>query len=102
MSFEKSASVPKARVPVPESAPLRVRVLAFARLRELLASGELRLELAAGARVSDVWQRLSDGHSALAQLRNSTRIARNGRIVSFDTPLADGDELALLPPVGGG
>jgi molybdopterin converting factor small subunit len=81
---------------------LRVRVLAFARLRELLASGELTLELAAGARVSDAWQMLADSHSALEQLANSTRFARNGQIVSLDTPLTDGDELALLPPVGGG
>lgn len=77
-------------------------MLAFARLRELLASGELTLELAAGARISDAWQRLADGHHALAALRSSTRFARNGRIVSFGEPLADGDELALLPPVGGG
>ena len=102
MSFEKSPSVPKPRAPVRESAPVRVRVLAFARLRELLASGELTLELAAGARVSDAWERLADGIGPLAQLRSSTRFARNGRIVSFEEPLADGDELALLPPVGGG
>ena len=29
-------------------------------------------------------------------------VAVGGRIASFDEPLADGDELALLPPVGGG
>jgi molybdopterin converting factor small subunit len=81
---------------------LRVRVLAFARLRELLPSGELALELAAGACVRDAWQMLSDRHRALEQLSNSTRFARNGQIVSLDAPLADGDELALLPPVGGG
>jgi MoaD family protein len=81
---------------------VRVRVLAFARLRELLASGELTLELTTGARVSDAWQMLAGRHPALEQLANSTRFARNGQIVSCDTPLADGDEIALLPPVGGG
>jgi molybdopterin converting factor small subunit len=81
---------------------LRVRVLAFARLRELLASGEFALELATGACVSDAWRMLADRHAALGQLASSTRFARNGQIVSFDAPLADGDELALLPPVGGG
>jgi molybdopterin converting factor small subunit len=102
VSFENSASVSKPRAPVPESARIRLRVLAFARLRELLASEELTLELADGARISDVWQLLADAHGAIAQLRSSTRFARNGRIVSFEEPLADGDELALLPPVGGG
>jgi molybdopterin converting factor small subunit len=81
---------------------MRVRVLAFARLRELLATRELTLELAPDARVSDAWRMLVDVNSAFEQLANSTRFARNGQLVSFDTPLADGDELALLPPVGGG
>ena len=81
---------------------MRVRVLAFARLRELLASGELTLELTAGARVSDAWQMLAGRHAALEHLANSTRFARNGQIVPSDAPLADGDEIALLPPVGGG
>ena len=81
---------------------IQVRVLAFARLRELLDRPERRLALPPGACVEDAWAALRREHPALQAERGSTRVARNGRLVSFDEALADGDELALLPPVGGG
>lgn len=82
---------------------MRVRVLAFARVRELLGGAAHDLQIAQGATVGDVWDALADRCRPLAALAASTRIARNGRLVA-DTgePLEDGDELSLLPPVGGG
>ena len=42
-------------------------------------------------------------NSDIGVLASTTRIARNGRVVALlDEELADGDEIALLPPVGGG
>jgi molybdopterin converting factor small subunit len=81
---------------------VRVRVLAFARLRELLGGAAHDLNLAQGAVVSDVWDILVHRCAGLAELAESTRFARNGRLVMNREPLHDGDELALLPPVGGG
>lgn len=81
---------------------LRVTVLAFARLRELLGSATFELELESGARVCDVWNAVLDRCGALAPLEGSTRLAKNGRIASPDEAIEDGDEIALLPPVGGG
>jgi molybdopterin converting factor small subunit len=81
---------------------MRIRVLAFAGLRELLDATDRGLELSEGARVSDVWFALVSRRPELDQQRGSTRVARNGRLVSFDEALGDGDEIALLPPVGGG
>jgi len=81
---------------------MQIRVVAFARLRELLEVPELRLELRGGASANDAWTLLARERPALAAERRSTRVALNGRIVSFDASLAEGDELALLPPVGGG
>jgi len=81
---------------------MQVHVVAFARLRELLAGAEQSVELPDGARVDDAWSALAQLHPALAAERRGTRAARNGRLVAFEEILADGDELALLPPVGGG
>jgi molybdopterin converting factor small subunit len=80
---------------------MRVKVLAFASVRELIGR-ELTLELPSNARLRDVWLALIVEFPTLTALAGSTRIARNGRLESPDDPLADGDELALLPPVGGG
>jgi molybdopterin converting factor small subunit len=81
---------------------MRIRVLAFARLREIMEAPERLLELPLGARIRDCWSALAERYPALAAERASTRVARNGRLGSPDDLLADGDEVALLPPVGGG
>ncbi len=80
-----------------------VRVLAFARMRELLGGASHDLQIEDGATVADVWDALAAGHDAIVPLIGSTRIARNGRVVTDSSELVrDGDELSLLPPVGGG
>lgn len=82
---------------------MKVRVLAFARVRELLGGGSHDLQIEGGATVADVWDILANRHSELVELAASTRIARNGRIISDPGErIEDGDELSLLPPVGGG
>lgn len=82
---------------------MKVRVLAFARVRELLGGGSHDLQIEDGATVADVWDALVNRYAAIAPLSASTRIARNGRIVrDAGEPVAEGDEISLLPPVGGG
>jgi molybdopterin converting factor small subunit len=68
----------------------------------LIGTPEQTVECDASARVGDVWRVLTARAPALEALAGSTRAARNGRLVSFDEALSDGDELSLLPPVGGG
>jgi molybdopterin synthase catalytic subunit/molybdopterin converting factor small subunit len=80
---------------------MRVRVRCFASLRELAVDrGEL--ELAEGARVEDAWDALATQHPALEPHRPFTRPALNGAHVEWSATLADGDEVAFLPPVSGG
>jgi molybdopterin converting factor small subunit len=81
---------------------MALRVLAFARLRELLGFGERALDVGDAATLDDVWTSLTAASPEAARMRASTRFARNGVVVDGSTRVADGDEIALLPPVGGG
>ena len=76
---------------------MRVTVKLFAGLRERAGTGARDLELEDGARVADVWQALHLGDEPGGLL-----YARNREYVAADEPLADGDEVAVIPPVSGG
>jgi molybdopterin converting factor small subunit len=81
---------------------MALRVLAFARLRELLGFGERTIEFGNSATLEDVWTSLTASSPEAGRMRASTRFARNGVIADGSTRITDGDEIALLPPVGGG
>jgi molybdopterin synthase catalytic subunit len=82
--------------------PLRVRVRLFAMQRQVAGTKELRLELPLGATVDDAWAAVVEVVPALAPGRSSLRFAVNGDYSDPSRPLADGDEIACIPPVSGG
>ena len=77
---------------------MHVRVRLFAALRELAGTAERALELPDGARVGDVWARMPD----LGAEPPGLLYAVNKEYVDAGRELADGDELAVIPPVSGG
>jgi molybdopterin synthase catalytic subunit len=80
---------------------MRVTLRTFAMLRELSAD-RLELDLPDGACLADAWTALASRHPAVAPHRPYVRGARNGSYAAWEVPLADGDEVAFLPPVSGG
>jgi molybdopterin synthase catalytic subunit len=78
-----------------------VHIRLFASYREAAGRGHFDLELPAGATVRDAVARIVKEHPLIAEGRQVV-IARNRDYVSVDEPLADGDEVALIPPVSGG
>jgi molybdopterin converting factor subunit 1 len=79
---------------------VKVHVRLFAYFREAAGVAETDLELADGATVDDLWRALGERH---AKLRSHTPApAVNRRVVARGTALAEGDEVAFLPPVSGG
>jgi MoaE-MoaD fusion protein len=81
---------------------VHVRVRLFALQRELARTREVSLELPDGATVETSWASIVALHPVLAPGRPSMRFARNGEYADPSTALADGDEVAFIPPVSGG
>jgi molybdopterin synthase sulfur carrier subunit len=81
---------------------VRVRVRLFASLREAAGRDHLDLDLPEGATAEDAWSRLVAECPAIAPRRRSLSAAVNRRYLSFDSPLAAGDEVVFIPPVSGG
>ncbi|HYH59417.1 MAG TPA: molybdenum cofactor biosynthesis protein MoaE [Thermoleophilaceae bacterium] len=76
---------------------MQVTVRLFAQLRERAGASELSIELPDGARVRDAIGELGGITGDLPVV-----MAVNREYADGDAPLAEGDELALIPPVSGG
>lgn len=99
---------------------MRIRVLAFGILRELLPSPDFALDVSAPCSVGQLLDELAHEHGAsaahtpaarvepcssalaVADIWDSIAVAVNRDYVNRAHPLSDGDEIALLPPVSGG
>jgi len=81
---------------------IRVRVKFFAAPREALGTEEIELEIATGSTVKDLIDLLKERHPVLEAYVRFINVAVNRVYVGMQTELHDGDEIACLPPVGGG
>jgi molybdopterin synthase catalytic subunit len=81
---------------------MQVTVRLFGSLREAAGAKELAVRLPDGARLGDLAALLAREHAAFASMEPKLRAAVNHELAERDQPLAEGDEVAFLPPVAGG
>ena len=81
---------------------MRIRTLLFATHRDMAGADTIELELAEGATVSDLVDALRAKGGPWAELPATTAVAVNHRYAPHDLPIAEDDEVALIPPVAGG
>lgn len=81
---------------------MRVTVLLFSLLRELAGTDRHELGLPPEATLGEAVDRVGEVFPRLAEWRGPLLLAVNGSYASRETPLAEGDEIALMPPVQGG
>jgi molybdopterin synthase catalytic subunit len=81
---------------------MHITVRLFAMQRAQTGLRTHQLELPEGADVVAAWDALVRDLPVIADASDSVRFARNGTYVGSEETLADGDELAVIPPVAGG
>jgi molybdopterin converting factor subunit 1 len=79
-----------------------VRALLFGHYRDLVDGGEATLSLPDRATIADAAAALATREPRLSDLLARTRVAVGAEFATPETILADGDELAFLPPMSGG
>lgn len=81
---------------------MKVTVRFFAMFREHLGTGKTTIEVPAGATAAEGFDIALAGAPALQGLSDAVMLMVNDDYVLPDHVLADGDELAIIPPVSGG
>lgn len=81
---------------------MRVKVLFFGMLKEIVGRTEEQVELGPGAQLSTVFDHYAAQFPRLLDLAGSIVIARNQEFATRATAVMEGDEVAFLPPVSGG
>jgi molybdopterin converting factor subunit 1 len=81
---------------------VRVKVLFFGQLKDIVGLSEDELQLNEQDTAGSAFQYYAERFPQIAALSESIVVARNHAFTPRSTPLADGDEIALLPPVSGG
>ena len=81
---------------------MRVSVKLFGAVREATGLKELSVEVADGAKAGDVRDLLAGDHPVFDEFGDRLAVSVNFEMASLDAPLAEGDEVAFLPPVSGG
>ncbi len=81
---------------------MKVSLLLFAGLRDAIGERSLCMELDEGSTVADLKRRLGVDYPRIEPMLETVVCAIDDDYVSFEAPLHDGAEVAMIPPVSGG
>ena len=81
---------------------MRVRVLFFGVLKDIVGRAEDIAEIPANSTIGSLFERYCAAYETLSDRRPSILFARNREFATPETTLTEDDEIAFLPPVSGG
>jgi molybdopterin converting factor subunit 1 len=89
-------------VPAKDTNPIRLNVLFFGRLKDVIGHAQDSMEIPSDSRIEDLFAQCIARYPGLAEHRQALAVSRNREFAAWTTPLQPGDEVAFLPPVSGG
>jgi len=81
---------------------MRIKLTLFAFFRQVFGAPVVPYDLAEGSTVDDLLEDIFRKHPTLEKSRGHVVVTINKIAVKFTEKLKDGDDVAILPPVGGG
>src|SRR2546427_11860328 len=81
---------------------MRVKVLFFGMLKDIVGAAEEHLNVAEDAHLRNIFDHYAGRFPRLREMASSIVLARNQEFSDISARVTEGDEIAFLPPVSGG
>jgi MoaD family protein len=81
---------------------MKVNLRLFSVYRDIVGSKEMIIDVVRGATLGDLFEELLHRYPRLKPLERSVVLAVNRDFADSETKLKENDEVALMPPIGGG